>query len=243
MANLEQQRTFVGLGPQGARREELRVTENALGGSNATEAIFGAAVAVMAALGLARIMPFYLAAIGTIGIGVALIIEGATAASRYQRMSSLVPVREREQAQIGGGLTVEVIGGAAGIALGVLALIGIEPFVLLPIATLVFGASFLMSGGVHPALETWVERGEVGTGVGFAAGEIQRERVTHQAVNAGAVARALAGLGAAVLGTLALADVGPLLTMTLAALLVLGVAALVSGSAFSVRMNTLMHHR
>ncbi len=240
MANIEQQQGMPPAGPDhGTRRDELRLTEKALGGSNATEGLIGAAATAMAVIGLAGVISFQLACIATIALGVALIIESAAAAARYQKLSWLVPVREHEQAQVGGGLTIEVIGGAAGVALGVLALLGIEGLVLLPIAMLVYGASFLLSGGVQPALETWVERGAIGA----PAHDARRERIAHQAVNAGAGARALAGIAAAVLGILALADIGPTLTLTLVALLALGVAALLSGSAFSLRMTTLMHHR
>src|SRR2546430_1850611 len=113
MANIEQP-SLSGMGPEGTRRDELRVTEKALGGSNATEALIGGAAAAMAVIGIAGVIPLALAGVATIAIGVALIVESAAAAARYQKLSWLVPVREHEQAQVGGGLTIEVIGGAAG---------------------------------------------------------------------------------------------------------------------------------
>jgi len=184
-------------------------------------------------------MPDVLAPVGTTVFGVALLFESASTASRYQRLASIVPAREREQAQVGGGVTVGVVGGAAGVALGVLALVGVEPAVMLPIAAMVHGASYVMSGGLHPALETWVERGEASLHATHSAS--QRERLTHRAVATGAATRSLAGVAAAMLGILALAAVGPAVPVTLAARLTLGVAASIGALAFTARMNRLSH--
>jgi hypothetical protein len=238
MTDTEQPRSPQGDEPQ--RREyELRLTEKSLENSNTAEALLGAAAAVVALLALAGVLPNVLAAVGTVVLGVAMLFEGAATAARYQRLAEVVPVREQEQAQVGGGLTVEVVGGAAGAALGLLALAGVEPQVLLPIASMVFGAAYVMSGGMHPALETWVERGEA---VGPAHSiERRRDLITHRAVSAGAAARALAGVASAMLGILALAEVGPARTLSLVALLALGLAAALSASAFRARMSTLSH--
>jgi hypothetical protein len=223
------------------RREALRLAERSLEGSEAAEALIGFAAEAMSVIALAGVLPSLLGSIATAVLGIAMLFEGAATASRYQRLSAVVPVREHEQAQVGGGLTVEVVGGAAGIALGVLALVGIEPSTLLPIASMVFGAAYVMSGGLHPALETWVERGEAWLGASTDDG--RRNRLTHRAVNAGAAARALAGIASAMLGILALAGVGPALTFSLVAMLTLGLAAVVGASAFSARMSTLSHPR
>ncbi|MBM4376993.1 MAG: hypothetical protein FJ095_18075 [Deltaproteobacteria bacterium] len=108
----------------------------------------------MAVLGLAGVMPSLLGSVATTVVGIAMLFEGAATASRYQGLSALVPVREHEQAQVGGGLTVKLGGGAAGIALGVLALVDVEPTTLLPFASMVVGGAYVVSGGLHPALET-----------------------------------------------------------------------------------------
>ncbi len=221
------------------RREELWTTERSLYDWNVVGALLGITAAALAVLGLANVLPVYLAAIACIAIGAALLVDSAGGALRYQRLAVLATARDFEQAQVSGGLTIEALSGVGGVALGVLTLVGLAPSVLLSVAALVYGAAFLMSGGVPLALETWVERSEPSVGV-----EPRRGRVAHQAVNAASGARALAGIAAAVLGLLGLASVGPALTLTLVAFLALGGAAILSGSAFSVRMGTLMeHHR
>lgn len=222
------------------RGEALRLAERSLEGSHAVEAVIGIAAAALAVLGIAGLFSERLAAGATVALGVALLFEGAATATRFQRLTSIIPVREHEQAQVGGGLTVEVVAGATGIALGVLALVGIDPNTLLPVASMVFGAAYVMSGGLHPALETWVERGESSLGSPRAAG--RRDILTHRAVNAGAAARALAGIASAMLGILALAGVGHAVTFALVSTLTLGLATVVEASAFGARMSALSQH-
>jgi hypothetical protein len=223
----------------GFRQRALRGTERSLEGAHATEALLGTATAVLALVALLGVLPEMLAPIAIVVFGVALLFEGAATASRYQRLSAIVPAREHEQAQVGGGITIEVVAGAAGVALGVLALAGIEPSVLLPIACMVYGAAYVMSGGLHPALESWVERGEAM--LHNAVPATRRHQLTHRAVGTGAATRSLAGITSAMLGILALAAVGPATPLALASLLTLGIAGLLGALAFTARMSTLSH--
>lgn len=222
------------------RRDALLGAERALEGAHAAEALIGTAAAVLALIALAGIQPQLLAPIAAIVFGVALLFEGAATASRYQRLSSVIPAREHEQAQVGGGLTVEVVGGAAGVALGLLALAGVEPSVLLPIACMIYGAAYVMSGGLHPALESWVERGELSLQTTLPSS--RRERLTHRAVGTGAATRSLAGIASAMLGILALAAVGPAVPLTLASLLIIGLASMLGALAFTARMSVISEH-
>ena len=49
---------------------------------------------------------------------------------------------------MGGGFTAEFVGGAAGIVLGILALVGIAPEILCSVAVLVFGGTLLFGSGM-----------------------------------------------------------------------------------------------
>jgi hypothetical protein len=126
-------------------------------------------------------------------------------------------------------MSVEIIGGLAGIALGILALIGIETMPLLAISAIVFGGTLLFgSPAVYRA-----SRAEPGNQV---LDEMARE------TTAGAAgAQALVGIGAVTLGILALVGIASQ-TLVLVAVLAIGGAALLSGGALTSKMVSLIYH-
>src|SRR5512140_1249241 len=118
-------------------REEREKTAEFVFGGSAAEALVGAGAVVLAILGLANEWPGYMASIATIAVGAALLFPGVAIAARYSPLAQMVGAKE----ELGAGMSGEVLGGAAGIVLGILSLLGIFPGLLMPIAIIVFGGS------------------------------------------------------------------------------------------------------
>lgn len=213
---------------------ERKATAGTIAGGTTAEAIVGATAVVLAILGLLGILEFYMLTIATICAGAALLIEGLALAAGYAKIQRESQNGDRKvEAGVGGGLTVQALGGATGVVLGLLALFGLEPEVLIPVAAIAMGASMLLGGGA---------RGELSLEPLDTAQASQRSRhANEQAVKGAGAAMALAGIGAAVLGILVLADVGEPLVLSLVAMLTIGAAALLAGSAMLSRVGNLVH--
>lgn len=211
-------------GPEHEREKSAKV----VAGGSITEALCGAGTVVLAIIGLAGTLPWYLASIATIVFGVALIAQGGAVAARYRHLlRETAPPGWERRADLGEGMGAELAGGAAGIVLGILSLIGLGAPVLLPIAVLVYGGALLIGSG------TAADLGSIGPNYERFA------QVARQASVAASGTQAMVGIGAIVLGILALIGVDPLL-LTLVALLVLGAAVVLSGAAVSSRMASLL---
>lgn len=204
------------------RRPIERETSEVILAGSATEAIAGAGAVVLSILGLLGVAPTIMAAIATIAVGAALIIEGGSIAARLSRFSN------GRQKAVGSGITTETFGGVAGVTLGILALVGIAPFTLMPIAAIVMGAAILIGAGATQQVEQAIhERGYGGEAM-------------HQVVDTSIGARVLVGLGVATLGVLVLVGVGAPVSLTLIAMLALGAAELLFGSALGARVANVM---
>ncbi|KYF47762.1 hypothetical protein BE08_32050 [Sorangium cellulosum] len=227
------------------RSERDRSPRVLLGGSLA-EVVCGAATVVLAILALTGTLQGYLIPIATIVLGVALLAHGSAVAARVLGVAllahgSAVAARLRDisagtgaagwdsRAELGGGTGAELIGGAAGVVLGILALVGIAPTVLLPVAVIVFGGALLLGGGVTADLGT-IEA----PGAHERLGEMSR----HASVAASGL-QTLVGAGAVVLGILALVGIDPVV-LTLVGLLALGSAVVLSGTTVSGRMASIL---
>jgi hypothetical protein len=129
-------------------------------------------------------------------------------------------------------MSAQFLGGAAGIVLGILALLGMYPAVLLPVAAIVFGGTLLMACGTTARLNTLV---------------IERHTVGHEAarhiagdmVSAASGVQALVGLAGIILGILGLVGMFPW-TLSLVAFLCVGGAVLLSGAAVSSKMLSML---
>lgn len=208
------------------RRESVART---LVGISSTEAVLGGGAAVLGILGLIGIFPVYMAAIAALGIGAAFLVEGGGIASRYSQLSALNG-RRRTAAMLGGGTSAEVLGGLGGITLGILALVGIQPMVLLPVAVIVFGGALVFGTSATARAATALESYE------------EHERpAAQEAVRAAEGARVLVGLGAVTLGILVLADIGFPMVLTLVSMLALGGMTFLSGSALGARSSSYLH--
>ncbi len=197
--------------------EQDRMAAEVMFAGSTAEAVVGAAAVVLAIIGLANVFPGYMACIATIVVGAALFLEGVAVAAEYRKLA-----RRIGKAELGMGLSSEIVGGAAGIVLGILALLNMRPALLSPIAVIVFGAALLLS-----AVATARFR--------LLSGPHMSERartITREAVEVASGAEVLIGIGAIVLGILALLGWAPR-TLVLVSLLGLGASILFTGSAIS----------
>ena len=191
-------------------------SEAAISGT-VVELIVGIAAVAATIVGLLGTSPLSMAEIATILVGGALLFEGAAIATRLRRGGLDSDDMRRDAGQVG-GTGMEVIGGIVGIALGVVALFGVAPLFLIPIALIVFGGA-LMFGSAGTARIHEQSPAKMTSGVQLVAGVI-----------------------AVALGILALLELAPL-TLSLVGLLLVGATVLLSGSALGARLGRLSHHR
>jgi len=199
--------------------EHKKTAEVVLGGS-AAEALVGAGAAILAIIGLANVFPGYMASIATIAVGAALFFQGGALVARYADLA-----HEAGAAEIGGGVSAEVLGGLAGMALGILALLGVLPAVLTPIAIIVFGGALLLDSAATVRLNA-LSSSHMST---------RARELTRGAIELASGTETLIGIGAVTLGILALVGMAPR-TLVLCALLAVGATVLFTGSAVSGRM-------
>jgi len=200
-------------------------------GGAATESMGGVAVIVLAILALAGVLAPVLTDIAGIVFGAAFIIEGAALVARHTSIMEQAVETDVERLEMGGGMSVEVVGGLAAIALGILSLVGVVPAVLMPVLVIVGGASLILSAGA-------VERLNDIRASAFGVSSMART-VAHTAVSSAAAGQVLAGLGALALGILALVGVGDPAVLTMVGMLVLGAAITLSGTALSGKLLNL----
>jgi hypothetical protein len=191
------------------------------------EGIAGIGAIVLAVIGLANILPNIMLPVATIAVGAALLFEGGAITARFSHLLTMGR-GHMNMREYGIGMTTELFGGIVGIVLGVLALIGIAPLVLVPVAAIVFGAALLLGSGVTARLNSlWAMTAE--------DREIVRE-VTREAIAASAGVQFLIGLSVIVLGILAIIGITPM-ALSLVAMLIVGFSDLLSGTAIMGRIT------
>ncbi len=170
-----------------------------------------------------------LMAITTIVFGAALLIQGGTMLSEYTHMifpaGADAPVEEFGG---GGGLSAVFLVGAAGMVLGVLALLGIFAPTLTAVAVIAFGAALVLSSNAVWQLYR-MKRSSFRTGGRTVSGG---EILASEMASGSAAVQCLASLAAIVLGILAVTGIEAAI-LTLVGLLILGATVLLTGSALS----------
>jgi len=219
--NVERSVVYRAAGFHDPPTAEERATQSAIASGSSFELFAGIVGAIVAIVGIANYFPFYMAATATIAIGFALLAQGGTLAARWQNAEHIASTERKEALGIG----TEVIGGFAGIALGVLALFGVFPEVLLPVAAIVVGAALLFGGPAQP------EIADAAPPAG------RRFRVTRDAVRTSSSVMVFAGLAGIVLGVLGLTLEGYVLLMALIAMLVVAGALVLAGGALTARFG------
>lgn len=214
----------IGQDRRRAAGHEEKVTTTALTSGSSLEVIGGAGAVVLAIIGLAGYLSTYMAPIATIAIGGALLAHGAAVTARWTDTMRRAIAARSERLELTGGIGSEIFGGMCGIVLGILALAGVSPLVLLGVAAVVFGGAILLGAPAQSDLARLAPDRDPRVG-----------RFTYEAVEASMGTMVLVGCGAIVLGILALVHVGPALTLALVAMLAVGGALLVTGGALTTR--------
>jgi hypothetical protein len=93
--------------------------------SSIPETIAGLVTVVLTILGLAHVVPEFLVAIATIVFGGALLLRGAATISEYARMNVPAAASPAVSSIGDSGVSAVFLAGAAGVVLGILALLGI----------------------------------------------------------------------------------------------------------------------
>jgi hypothetical protein len=218
------------------RRTNMSVTHHghfdsakAASGASASEAVAGIVAIVLTILGLAHVSPTFLMAVATIAVGVAMIFRGGMVATEYASLVAEPGETRPAAADLGGSAawSLELLVGAAGIVLGILALLQVSSMDLIAIAVIAFGGALVLGSGSAAQLNlmrlTMVGLGE------------EAQRMAAGILSGSVAIQAVAGLTAVVLGILALAGMGSV-ALILIALLTLGSFILVNGSALTGAM-------
>ncbi len=217
------------IGGEGKQRRSMEV----VGGGSALEAVAGAAAIVLALIGLSTSgsIPYYMMAISALAAGVGLVVHGSSMAATLNDLIAETSDNRSEQADLSTGVTVEVLGGLAGITLAVLALIGLVPNLLLAITVIVFGGALLLSSGAATELnDLRLERANISS---------RTRTVTRQATIGAAGIQAFAGIAAVVLGILAVTGI-EVVMLNLVGFLTVGAALVLTGGVISARMFTFL---
>lgn len=212
---------------QSITHEDVRTSARYLSAGSVVEAVAGTGTVALAILALTGALPMALAAIGTIAVGAGLLVEGAAIAGRFDELLKETETAHLAHRALGSGMAAESVGGVAGIVLGILALLSVDPMVLLPVAMIGFGAAFLVGSGASRDLNELVLDDQAPE---------RKRRVTREAVAVANGGQLLLGIGALTLGILAVLGVAPL-TLTLVGLIAVGAAAMFAGTALSVRLR------
>lgn len=218
-------------------REMLSRESAAKGGF--VDAIGGIATIVLAVLGLAGVRPTLMIGIATIIFGVALLIQGGTMLSEYARIIFQPGAKVASVDQFGGNsLSTVFLVGAAGIVLGILALLGIHAADLTPVAVIAFGTALVLSSNAVWHLHV-LKRAVMAT---EAESQLAGSEILASEMASGSAGmQALTGLAAIVLGILAIAGTGADdMILILVALLALGATLVLTGSSLSGTVMSFM---
>ncbi len=215
--------------PESLRRE--MTAARVVRGGSAVSGIAGAIAVLLAILGLSNIMPELMLPLAVIALGASFLFEGGTIAARFSDFLTETSRSRRDVPKLGTGVTLEVAGGVVGAILGILAILKVLPFILTPVAILVYGITLVFGSGVTAWFdELLTTRSGEHAVYGWTA---------HDAVVVSAGVQIILGLTGIVLGILSLVGISPLV-LSLSAELCIGFAALVTGTAISARMSGIM---
>lgn len=210
-------------------------TAQIIAGGSVFEVIAGAGAATLGILGLFGILPVMFVTIAIIAVGAGLMLAGGSIGAKYGDVlnTSDSDTSTEGIAMAGGGITAETVGGAAGIALGVLALVGVETLILIPVAMIVLGGAMAFGATATKHLSRLV--------IAASGAPRYKQRVADESVKGAAVMQMVAGFGAAVLGVLSLLGMGTGFTLSLVAVIALGGGLLLSGLAVGGKLISMLY--
>jgi hypothetical protein len=199
-----------------------------VGGDSTVEILGGAGALVLAILGFTGLVPGILTSVGIIVLGGTLFLYGGFLLARSRRLVSEMEAGVYRGAEFATGAGLDFLAGAAGITLGILAVIGLGTAVLSAVAILLFGAALLFDAGTIYRLHSFQ--------LGRSEPRPWTDRLSAWTFSS---LQAVVGIGAITLGIIALAGVVPFI-LTLVSVLVIGSSLIVCGMANNVRMMSVI---
>jgi hypothetical protein len=199
----------------------------------AVQGILCAVAIALSIIGLVRVQPL-VAAIAVIIIGVAFLLEGGAIVMRFFQSVNETKETIWETFELGEGMSAEFLGGTAGIVLGILALLNVVPMVLISVAAIIYGAALVL-GTIFTArfnILTIYKTKE----------DRFSKKVGREAVNAAAAIQIVIGLTGVTLGILAVLSTTPMI-LNLVAIMVLAFGTLLTGTALSNRLLSILAHK
>ncbi len=204
-----------------------------MGGAASGEIVGGGGAVVLAIIALSGIIPVTLLAVAGLAVGAALMFEGGAIASRYRDIAAEIDNRF-DLTALGGGLSAEFLGGAAGVVLALITLLGLNSAMLMAISAIVYGGALVIGAETAAELKALTlprtEKHE------------HLQKIARSALSATVSVRVMAGLGAVVLGILGLIDAPSSITLSLVAFLALGGTVLMSGTAIGGKVLAIFRH-
>jgi hypothetical protein len=204
---------------EAAKREFVEVGPGIVGEQSGA----GIALAVLGILALANVNPGLLISIAVIVAGIALTAEGVSLSTRYARTLRAAGGEGASLREWSTELSAGVLGGAAGVVLGILAILGIATETLVPIALIVFGAAVLLDFGAEAHVKA------LGAVPGGSPADLTRLALAGASSS---MASVLVSVSLITLGILGLAHLEPAI-LAAAAFLVLGTYLLLDSVAAS----------
>lgn len=201
----------------------------AAAGGSLVESVCAIGAVVLPILGLIGLLPLSFSAIASICLGVAMAVSGGALASQLSRL--LATSSPNEEGAVRAGMSLEVLAGLGGVALGILALVGVTPMTLLGVSAIALGVGLLSASASQNRFNHVLThlRSDPGS------------RHVYEAVNAASGADVLFGLSGVVLGILALIGLDQQV-LILIAMLAMGVGTLFTGGALGTRLVRTFGH-
>jgi hypothetical protein len=202
--------------PEHVHEQALQWEHSAL----TTELLIALGAVVLSIIAIVGVLPTQLAAIAVIAMGAMMLFQGAAVALHYSELLYEAGATHRADTMEGTqGVATEFLAGTAGIILGVLALVGLQPTTLMSVAVIAYGGSLLLTSGEM----TW--RNSL-----MARESEPMRQIMRQIGSAAAGAQLLVGLTGIILGILGLVGMSAIM-MILVAILATGTLILLRSSA------------
>ncbi|MFP4144737.1 MAG: hypothetical protein ACLFV3_06300 [Phycisphaeraceae bacterium] len=228
-------------GPEAVRGEEAqptrrrepsraeRQTSLTVASGSFAEAVCGLAGLVLTTIGLAAVLPGFMATIATIVLGVGLTARGGSLAGRMRQLREELDAGTLGYASVGSGAGLQVLAGLAGIVLGAIALVGIIPAILVPVSIIAFGGALWLSSVSHARLGM----------LGLTSRDEHLEFAAREAMVSFAGLDVYLGIAAVILGILALTGLN-VLVLSLIGLTAVAAATMAGGSVLGARMVSIL---
>jgi hypothetical protein len=194
--------------------------------------VISIATIALSIIGLSSVLTEWMLGLTAILAGIAFLFQGGAIGARFSSLISGTRHGDLAALELGGGMVSEFLGGAAGIVLGILSLLGVLPTTLVPVAAITFGGTLLISLAVTSHLDDLQ--------IEEACEKEEARAMIHLAVRSAKGLQIFIGLGSLVLGILAVIGLAPVV-LSLIAMLSVGFFSLVRVAALSERLLNAFH--